>query len=62
MENRTVKKPMTAEKLRWLIDYWKTAAERSEAMALTVSGAGEEAEIYRDTEAALRKLLAASRP
>ena len=38
---------MTKEKLRWLINYWKTAAERSEAVATKVSGEGEAAEIQR---------------
>ena len=48
---------MTKEKLRWLINYWKVAAERSASLALKVSGEGEAAEIYRDTEAALREHL-----
>jgi hypothetical protein len=48
---------VTKEKLEWLINYWKIAAERSEGLALKVSGEGEAAEIYRDTEAALRELL-----
>lgn len=48
---------MTKEKLRWLINYWKTAAERSEGILSKVSGEGEAAEIYRDTQAALQELL-----
>jgi hypothetical protein len=38
---------MTKDKLNWLINYWKIAAERSEALASKVSGEGEAAEIYR---------------
>jgi len=49
--------PVTKEKIEWLINYWKVRAERSEALAAKVSGEGEAAEIYRDTEAALRRLL-----
>src|SRR5205823_4901667 len=48
------------QKLRWLIDYWRMAAERSEAIASRVSGEGEAAEIYRDTETALRSAIAAT--
>lgn len=48
---------MTKEKLRWLINYWKTSADRSEAVASKVSGEGEAAEIYRDTQVALQELL-----
>lgn len=46
------------EKILWLINYWKVAAERSQSLALKVSGEGEAAEIYRDTEKALRELYA----
>lgn len=46
------------EKLQWLINYWRMSAERSDALARTVSGEGEAAAIRRDTVAALTKLLA----
>jgi hypothetical protein len=46
------------EKILWLINYWKVAAERSQSLALKVSGEGEVAEIYSDTEKALRELYA----
>jgi len=45
------------DKILWLINYWKVAAERSQNLALKVSGEGEAAEIYRDTEKALSELL-----